>query len=270
MEDNTRHDPHAVVRDPEMMARFERNVRSIGVSRRRFLAFASAAAGAATLAACGGSSPTATPAATKPAATTAPAAASPTTAAAAATTAPTTAAQRLPRPLPRPPRRPAPLRLERPLQPPPQRAPPPLPRRPQQRQVRRARSNSSPGFRRSRWTTTSTATRTIRRRGEHLGTPLRYDQDFNILPDLAESYTNSGPVFTFKIRKDATWSDGQPIKAQDFVYSVDAQIDPRTGNGYGSFWDGVIKGAVGLLLRRRRTTTEPRQAGCRRRRQGGG
>src|SRR5215471_7175026 len=81
MEENTRHDPHAVLRDPEMLARFERNVRSAGMPRRRFLALASATAGAAALAACGGSSPTVTPAPTKPAATTAPAAASPTTAA---------------------------------------------------------------------------------------------------------------------------------------------------------------------------------------------
>ena len=79
---------------------------------------------------------------------------------------------------------------------------------------------------------------------QHMSGLLRYDQDFNLVPDLAESYSNSGPVFTFKIRKGATWSDGQPIKAKDFVYSLRRQIDPRTGNGYGSFWDGVIKGAA--------------------------
>src|SRR5262249_16045601 len=72
---------------------------------------------------------------------------------------------------------------------------------------------------------------------------LKYDQDFNILPDLAESYTSNGPVFTFKIRKGATWSDGIPLKAQDFVYSLRRQIDPRTGNGYGSSRDHVVKGA---------------------------
>jgi len=39
------------------------------------------------------------------------------------------------------------------------------------------------------------------------------------------------------------WSDGVPLTAKDLVYSLKRQIDPRTGNGYGSFWDGVIKGA---------------------------
>src|SRR5205823_4912048 len=79
---------------------------------------------------------------------------------------------------------------------------------------------------------------------EHMSGLLRYDVDFNLLPDLAESYTNNGPVFTFKIRKGATWSDGQPITAKDFVYSVRRQVDPRTGNGYASFWDKVIKGTA--------------------------
>jgi oligopeptide transport system substrate-binding protein len=78
---------------------------------------------------------------------------------------------------------------------------------------------------------------------QHMSGLLRYDPDFNIVPDLAESFTNSGPVFTFKIRKGAVWSDGQPMKAQDFVFSTLRMIDPRTGNGYGSFWDGTIKNA---------------------------
>ncbi len=78
---------------------------------------------------------------------------------------------------------------------------------------------------------------------QHMSGLLQYDQDFNIQPDLAESFSNAGPVFTFKIRKGATWSDGQPMTAKDFVYSLRRQIDPRTGNGYASFWDSVIKGA---------------------------
>jgi ABC-type transport system substrate-binding protein len=79
---------------------------------------------------------------------------------------------------------------------------------------------------------------------EQVATLLKYDQDFNIQPDLAETYTNNGPVFTFKIRNGAVWSDGMPLTAQDFVYSLRRQIDPRTANGYGSYWDGVIKGAA--------------------------
>ena len=81
---------------------------------------------------------------------------------------------------------------------------------------------------------------------QHMVGLLTYDQDFNLVPELAESYTNSGPIFTYKLRKGITWSDGVPIKASDFVYSIRRMIDPRTANGYGSFWDGVIKGASDL------------------------
>src|SRR5262249_21396381 len=54
----------------------------------------------------------------------------------------------------------------------------------------------------------------------------------------------SGNVFTFKIRTGAVWSDGVPVTAMDFVYSVRRMIDPRTGNAYASYWNGVIKGAA--------------------------
>ena len=55
------------------------------------------------------------------------------------------------------------------------------------------------------------------------------DQDFNLVPELAESYTNNGAVFTFKIRKDANWSDGTPVTAKDVVLSFQRMTDPRTG-----------------------------------------
>ena len=72
-------DPREILRDPETLAVLERNLRGAGMPRRRFLAMASAAAGTAALAACGGtSSPTATSA---PAATATRPAAAPTTAA---------------------------------------------------------------------------------------------------------------------------------------------------------------------------------------------
>src|SRR4051812_50124828 len=87
------------LREPEVLARLEHNMRTIGVSRRAFLAFATTVAGSAALAACGGgASPTATSAPT-----TAPspaAAASPTSAptAAAAATAPAPTATSAPAP----------------------------------------------------------------------------------------------------------------------------------------------------------------------------
>lgn len=50
---------------------------------------------------------------------------------------------------------------------------------------------------------------------------------------LAESWTVSpdGKTYTFKLRR-ATWDDGTPITAEDFVYQWRRVIDPRTASQY--------------------------------------
>lgn len=50
---------------------------------------------------------------------------------------------------------------------------------------------------------------------------VQSDQDGSIVPGVAESWTTSpsGLVWTFKLRDDATWSDGTPLTANDFVYA---------------------------------------------------
>lgn len=60
----------------------------------------------------------------------------------------------------------------------------------------------------------------------------------------AESYTISpnGKVYTFKIRKSAKWSDGSPVTAQDYVYSFQRALNPKTASQY-AFMLHPIKGA---------------------------
>ena len=62
----------------------------------------------------------------------------------------------------------------------------------------------------------------------------------------AESYTVSddGLVYTFKIRSDAKWSDGEPVKAQDWVYSWQRLVNPDTASDYGYFLDGIVVNAA--------------------------
>jgi oligopeptide transport system substrate-binding protein len=62
------------------------------------------------------------------------------------------------------------------------------------------------------------------------------DQHANLIPGAAESWTVSddGLVYTFKMRKDATWSDGSPVTADDFVYSFRRLEDPATAAEYAS------------------------------------
>lgn len=42
-------------------------------------------------------------------------------------------------------------------------------------------------------------------------------------------------VWTFHLRKDAKWSDGYPVTAQDFVYSWQRLADPNTASPYASY-----------------------------------
>jgi oligopeptide transport system substrate-binding protein len=53
-------------------------------------------------------------------------------------------------------------------------------------------------------------------------------------PELAESWTISddGTVWTFKMREDAVWSDGNPVTANDVVYSVRRAVMPETASPY--------------------------------------
>ncbi len=75
---------------------------------------------------------------------------------------------------------------------------------------------------------------------------VQYDpKTSRAIPAVAESWTISkdGTVITFKLRKNATWSDGHPVTAQDFVYAMRRILDPKTGAEYAYFPAMVIKGA---------------------------
>ena len=57
------------------------------------------------------------------------------------------------------------------------------------------------------------------------------DAKAELIPGAAESWTVSddGTVYTFKMREDATWSNGDPVTADDFVYSFRRLEDPGDG-----------------------------------------
>ncbi|MCL4299950.1 MAG: hypothetical protein KJ077_29725 [Anaerolineae bacterium] len=60
-------------------------------------------------------------------------------------------------------------------------------------------------------------------------------------PYAAESYTVSedGLTYTFKLRKDLKWSDGQPITAHDYKWTYDQVLDPKNEYPYLSQFDFV-------------------------------
>jgi peptide/nickel transport system substrate-binding protein len=60
-------------------------------------------------------------------------------------------------------------------------------------------------------------------------------------PYAAESYSVSedGLTYTFKLRQDMKWSDGQPITAHDYKWTYDQVIDPKNEYPYLSQFDFV-------------------------------
>ncbi|KFB11234.1 peptide ABC transporter substrate-binding protein [Nitratireductor basaltis] len=63
-----------------------------------------------------------------------------------------------------------------------------------------------------------------------------YDAKAKVVPGVAESWEMSedGTVYTFKLREDAKWSNGDPVTAEDFVFSFQRIQDPETGAKYAT------------------------------------
>jgi oligopeptide transport system substrate-binding protein len=75
---------------------------------------------------------------------------------------------------------------------------------------------------------------------------LRFDDKLVPQPAAAESYEVSldGTVYTFHLRPDGMWSDGQPVTAGEFEYSWKRLLDPALHAEYAPlFVDAGIVGA---------------------------
>lgn len=55
--------------------------------------------------------------------------------------------------------------------------------------------------------------------------------------------TNNGLTYTFPLRKDAKWSNGKPVTAQDFVYAWQRVVDPKVGSQYAYIYEGIKNAA---------------------------
>lgn len=59
--------------------------------------------------------------------------------------------------------------------------------------------------------------------------------------------SEDGMTYTFTLREDAVWEDGEPVTAHDFVYSMRRLLDPRLASYYGSTnYAGLIAGGAEL------------------------
>ena len=75
---------------------------------------------------------------------------------------------------------------------------------------------------------------------------VSYDTENNIVPADAESWeiSDDGLTYTFHLREGLKWSDGTPLTANDYVYSIKRVVTPATGAKYSYMVTDYIKGAA--------------------------
>ena len=63
---------------------------------------------------------------------------------------------------------------------------------------------------------------------------MQMDADGAAVPACAESYevSEDGTTYTFHIREDAVWSNGDPVTANDFVFAWQRAVDPANASEY--------------------------------------
>ncbi len=62
---------------------------------------------------------------------------------------------------------------------------------------------------------------------------VNQDGNGKIVPGVAKSWeTTDNKTFVFHLREDAKWSNGDPVTADDFVFTFQRAVDPATGSPY--------------------------------------
>ncbi|MCA0972308.1 peptide ABC transporter substrate-binding protein [Halobacillus litoralis] len=82
--------------------------------------------------------------------------------------------------------------------------------------------------------------------GETVEGLYRLDENSQLTEGMAvdSSLSEDELTWTFNLREDAVWSNGDPVTANDFVYSWRRAVDPETGSEYGPYFlGGVVKNA---------------------------
>ncbi len=68
---------------------------------------------------------------------------------------------------------------------------------------------------------------------------LSQDEEGNLVPGVATGYTVSDDkmTYTFTLRDNAKWSNGEPVTAQDFVFAWQRAVDPELGSPYAWYME---------------------------------
>lgn len=77
---------------------------------------------------------------------------------------------------------------------------------------------------------------------EHIYESLTgYDEKTNIVPALAQSWeiTNGGRTYTFHLRPNIKFHNGQPMTAEDVKYTIERILDPKTASPWRNWLDSI-------------------------------
>ncbi|TDQ84044.1 oligopeptide transport system substrate-binding protein [Dongia mobilis] len=69
-----------------------------------------------------------------------------------------------------------------------------------------------------------------------------YAANGELIPGVAESWeiSDDGKTYTFKLRQNAKWSNGDPVTAADFVFGLQDAVNPNTAADYAPILDVIV------------------------------
>lgn len=70
---------------------------------------------------------------------------------------------------------------------------------------------------------------------------MKYDQNGNIVPDLAKSYhiSDNGKVYEFTLKDHLLWQDGQPLTTDDIVFTIKTIQNPACQSPLRASWFNI-------------------------------
>ena len=74
------------------------------------------------------------------------------------------------------------------------------------------------------------------------------DAEGKIVPGVAESWKQTdATTWVFKLRKNAKWSNGDTVSADDFVYGIRRFVDPKTASTYASTFGVFLQNGMAIV-----------------------
>jgi len=70
---------------------------------------------------------------------------------------------------------------------------------------------------------------------------VKYDQNGNIIPDLAETFEilDEGKEYRFTLKRNLFWEDGKPLTAQDVLFTIQLIQNSQYSSSLYQSWQGV-------------------------------